>query len=52
MNNQTILIYYIYALIVIILSGYVIFILDFSGWWSLLTLVLLNISPTADNNQL
>ena len=51
MDNKTILIYYIYALIVIILSGYVVFVLDFSGWWFLLTLVLLDIKPKTKDDE-
>lgn len=46
MNNYTIIIYYIYALTVILLTGYVVFILDYNGWWFAMALVLLNISPT------
>lgn len=45
MNNYTILIYYIYALAVITLSGYVVFVLDYSAWWFLLTLIFLDITP-------
>lgn len=50
MNNWTIIIYYIYALTVILLTGYVVFILDYSGWWFAMALVLLNISPTGKDD--
>lgn len=46
MNNPTILIYYTFALIVIILTGYVVFILNHLGWWFLLDLIILEMSPT------
>lgn len=38
-------IYYIYCLAVIFATGYVVFVLDRSGWWFLLAIVLLEISP-------
>jgi hypothetical protein len=51
MNNITIIIYYIYVIIVIILSGYAVFALDHSGWWFLLTVYFISISPKIDNHE-
>lgn len=44
MNN---LIYYIFALILIIGTCYIVFGLGHSGWWFLMLLILLDIKPTA-----
>lgn len=46
MNNYTVLIYYIYTLTVLILTGYVVFILDHSGAWFILAALFLDNSPT------
>ena len=51
MNNKTLLIYYIYVLIVLSACGYVVFGLDRSGWWFLLALLLTNISPKASKKD-
>jgi hypothetical protein len=45
MNNWTVLIYYIYCLLVIFATGYVVFELNHSGWWFLLALLLCNSAP-------
>ena len=45
MNNLTILIYYIYATIIIALSGYVVFVLNHSGWWFILTFLFIQVTP-------
>lgn len=47
MNNWTIIIYYIYALAIILLTGYAVFILNHSGWYWLLAIIFLSISPTS-----
>ena len=51
MNNKTILIYYIYVLLVLGACGYVVFGLDRSGWWFLLAAALTNISPTSKKDE-
>lgn len=37
MNNKTIIIYYLYVLLLVVLTGYAVFEKDASGWWFLLT---------------
>lgn len=51
MNNKTVLIYYIYVLTLIVLTGYVVFILDYSGWWFLLTILLMEVAPKSKGND-
>jgi len=51
MNNKTILVYYIYVLIVLGACGYVVFGLGHSGWWFLLALVLIEISPKTNKKE-
>ena len=51
MNNKTLLIYYIYVLIVLGACGYVVFGLGHSGWWFLLALIFIEISPKADKKD-
>jgi len=50
-NNWIFIAYYIYAIVVVILSGYVIFVLNRSGWWMLVTFLLLNISPSIKQSK-
>jgi len=38
--------YYIFCLIVLFGTGYVVFILNRSGWWFLLAIIIINASPT------
>lgn len=51
MNNKTILIYYLYVLIIIFGCGYAVFYLDASGWWFLLALLLTGISPEINGKE-
>lgn len=51
MNNKTILIYYIYVLLLIGACGYVVFGLGYSGWWFLLVALFTNISPTTNKDK-
>ena len=51
MNEQRLLIYYIYVLIVLGACGYVVFGLGHSGWWFLLALIFIEISPKADKKD-
>ncbi len=51
MNNLTILIYYIFLIIIIAFTGYVVFVLNHSGWWFLLTILFSQISPISKNNK-
>ena len=43
--------YYIYAIVIILLTGYVVFILGHSGWWFALTIVLLSPTPSFNNGK-
>lgn len=43
--NWIFALYYIYCLLLILGTGYVVFILDFSGAWFILTLIFCSTSP-------
>lgn len=45
-NNWVFLAYYLYAVSVVSIFSYAVFWLDKSGWYWLLALIMLNISPT------
>jgi len=50
MNSNWIFIaYYVFCTIIIVLTGYVVFILDHNGAWFLLTLLLISNSPSITN---
>lgn len=51
MNNRTLLIYYIYVLTVLGACGYVVFGLNHSGWWFVLALIFIEISPKTDKKE-
>ena len=53
MSNYWVFIaYYIFAVFVVVeLFSYAVFWLDKSGWWFLMALILLNISPTIENKK-
>ncbi|MBP4137430.1 hypothetical protein [Flavobacterium geliluteum] len=51
MNNLTLIIYYIYAIIVIALTGYVVFVLNHSGWWFIVTAIFLTATPSTKKND-
>ena len=52
MSNYWVFIaYYIFAVFVVGLFSYAVFWLDKSGWWFLMALILLNISPTIKNKK-
>ena len=48
MNNKTLIIYYIYVLLVLAVFSYAVFVLDHSGWWFILALLFIEISPKND----
>ena len=50
-SNWVYVAYYIYAIFVVCLFSYVVFWKDFNGWWFLMALILLNISPTITNKK-
>ena len=50
-NNWVFIAYYIFAVFVVGLFSYAVFWLDKSGWWFLIALILLNISPTIKNKK-
>ena len=43
--KTVIIAYYIYCLLIMLGCGYAVFVLDASGWWFLLALLLCNASP-------
>ena len=45
-NNWVFLAYYLYAVSVVCIFSYAVFGLDKSGWYWVLALIMLNISPT------
>lgn len=45
-NNTVFVSYYIYCIVIIGVFSYAVFILNRSGWWFALALILLSISPT------
>lgn len=47
MNNLTVLIYYIYIVVICSLTGYVVFILNESVWWFIPAFLLIQISPNS-----
>ncbi|WP_165764223.1 hypothetical protein [Flavobacterium oreochromis] len=47
MNNLTVLIYYIYVVVICSLTGYVVFILNESVWWFIPAFLLIQISPNS-----
>lgn len=48
MNNKTIMIYYLYVLALLVLTGYAVFEKDVSGWWFLLTALFSSVTPTSN----
>lgn len=51
MNNLTILIYFVFVITIITLTGYVVFILNHSGWWFLAAILLVTqIRPINKND--
>jgi hypothetical protein len=51
MNNLTIFIYYAFCIIIIFLTGYVVFVLNHSGWWFILCLAIIQMSPTSKSKK-
>jgi hypothetical protein len=49
--KTVIIAYYIYCLLILFGTGYVVFVLNASGWWFLLTLLLCNASPEIIQNK-
>lgn len=45
------LFYYLYAIFVVASCGYVVFYLNRSGWWFLLALLLVNITPKISSKK-
>jgi hypothetical protein len=43
--------YYVYCLLLVFGTGYVVFWLNNSGWWFLVTMLLCNISPEIKENK-
>lgn len=50
-NNLIFALYYLYAMIVICIFSYAVFWLDKSGWYFLLCLLLLQITPSIENRK-
>lgn len=51
MNNLTVFIYYIYVIIIIALTGYVVFILNYSGLWFIIAFLFTEIRPHTKNDN-
>jgi len=52
MKNQWVFIaYYFYCTVLVLATGYVVFFLNRSGWWFLMTLLLVNISPSVTSKS-
>lgn len=52
MNKTAIfLAYYFYAIIVVVGTGYIVFGLDRSSWWFVMTILLLQIQPEIKENK-
>lgn len=45
-DNWIFIAYYIYAVLIVFGTGYVVFFLNRSGWWFVVTLVLIGITPS------
>lgn len=50
-SNWVFIAYYIWALTLLILTGYVVFFLGFSGWWFLFTTIIISATPEVTNKE-
>lgn len=44
--NWVFICYYVYCVMVLILTGYVVFILNNSGWWFLVAFLMMQVTPS------
>jgi hypothetical protein len=51
MNNNTLIIYYIFVLAVLALTGYAVFVLNASGWWFCLASIVMGATPESNNDK-